>query len=66
MITLYSCGAIYRAEVVYGDHYFRWDFVAENAKQARHAIAQAAHSGSTPLDWLVASLLIRLILEHVK
>lgn len=66
MITLDVCGAIYRAEVSYGGHFFRWDFIAKNAEQTRRAIALAAHSADTPFDWLVAALLIRLIRENVK
>jgi hypothetical protein len=66
MITLDVCGAVYRAEVNYGGHYFRWDFTRDNAEQTRRAIAMVAHSGTTPFDWLVATLLIRLIIENVK
>jgi hypothetical protein len=66
MITLDVCGAVYRAEVSYGGHYFRWDFTRENAESTRHSIAMAAHSADTPFDWMVAGLLIRLIRENVK
>jgi hypothetical protein len=66
MITLDVCGAVYRAEVEYGGHYFRWDFTRDNSEQVRRAIAVVVHSKTTPLDWMVAALLIRLINENVK
>jgi len=66
MMTLEVCGAIYRAEVNYEGHYFRWEFTKENVAQARRSIAMAAHSGDTPFDWMLASLLIRLIRENVN
>ena len=66
MITLNVCGAVYRAEVEYGGHYFRWDFTANNVASTRHSIALAANSPDTPFDWMVAALLIRLIKENVK
>jgi len=66
MITLEVCGAIYRAEVEYQGHYFLWEFTRENVAETRRSIAMAAQSSETPFDWLLASLLIRLIRENVK
>jgi hypothetical protein len=66
MMTLEVCGAVYRAQVEYAGHYYRWDFTRENAAQVRRSIAMAANDSSQPFDWLVAALLIRLIRENVK
>jgi hypothetical protein len=66
MITLDVCGAVYRAQVEYGGHYYRWDFTADNVASTRHSIALTAHSPDTPFNWLCAALLIRLIRENVK
>lgn len=65
-MTLDVCGAVYRAQVEYAGHFYRWDFTRENAAQARLLIAMAADDPTTPFDWLVAALLIRLIQENVK
>lgn len=65
MITLDKCGVIYRVQVEYGGHYYRWDFTRDNAEITRQTITRVAHSPDTPLDWPVAALLIRLILENV-
>jgi len=66
MITLEQCGLIYRAEVRYAGHYFRWDFTRETSNTACVQIGLAAYSADTPIDYLVATLLCRLIRDNVQ